>query len=158
MNNSLDSLKSKLVVAILLLYLIDIQSFGFQLDQNARFAQQNVKVDLERQSFLWVHQKLTGLLEPYELLANVDIDGRLNDTPLSIHSFDSSSTLASSNLQTHPPASPTVNSFIDRQQSLATVRPTFPAVASQGTWNQPAQQQPLATRQQLHLQQNTASG
>lgn len=69
----LEVLKTRLTLAIILLSLIDIESFGFSLEGDLPFEHQKVYTDINRQSFLWVHQKLVGMLEPYEVLSNTDL-------------------------------------------------------------------------------------
>ena len=70
----LESLKARLVVALLLLGLTDPQNVGFSLEPGVQIEQQKVVTDLTKQSFVWVHQKLVSVLEPYELIANTNID------------------------------------------------------------------------------------
>lgn len=69
----LEMLKQRLVLAIVLLLLVDIEVLGFSLEASIPFDQQKIYTDVKRQSFLWVHQKLVGMLEPYEILANTDL-------------------------------------------------------------------------------------
>lgn len=66
-------------MAILLLQLIDLESLGFSLEIEVPFVQQRMYTDISRQSFLWVHQKLVGMLEPYEVISNIDIDAWYED-------------------------------------------------------------------------------
>lgn len=75
----LEILKKRLILAIILLQLIDLESFGFSLEADVPFEHQKLYVDICRQSFLWVHQKLVSMLEPYEVIANVDIQAWYED-------------------------------------------------------------------------------
>lgn len=75
----LEVLKQRLTLAIILLNLIDIESFGFSLEGDLPFDHQKIYTDVSRQSFLWVHQKLVGMLEPYEVLSNTDLKAWYED-------------------------------------------------------------------------------
>lgn len=73
MSLPLELLKKRLVLGVLLLALIDLQTLGFSFDVALPFERQQVYTDTNRQSFLWLHQKLVSVLDPVEVLANVDI-------------------------------------------------------------------------------------
>lgn len=78
-NLPLEVLKSRLILGILLIHLIDEQGLGFSFDVNLPFERQQMYLDTTKQSFLWLHQKLTSLLEPIEVIANTDIQAWYRD-------------------------------------------------------------------------------
>lgn len=82
MSLPLELLKKRLVLGVLLLALIDVQTLGFSFDVALPFERQQVYTDTSRQSFLWLHQKLVSVLEPVEVLANVDIAAWYRDNSL----------------------------------------------------------------------------
>lgn len=79
----LETLKKRLVVALLLLALTDPQNLGFSLEPGLPTDQQKAILDLTRQSFVWVHQKLVSVLEPYEVIVNTNIDEWLDQSSAS---------------------------------------------------------------------------
>jgi hypothetical protein len=84
--NSIEELKKRLITGVLLMNLIDQEALGFNLDINQPFEAQRMLLDITRQSFLWLHQKLTSMIEPYEVIANIDIDVHLYNRHLPVAS------------------------------------------------------------------------
>jgi hypothetical protein len=82
--NSIEELKKRLITGVLLMNLIDQEALGFNLDINQPFEAQRMLLDITRQSFLWLHQKLTSMIEPYEVIANIDIDVHLYNRHLPV--------------------------------------------------------------------------
>ena len=65
------------MTAVLLFQLIDVQRFGFGLNRQLPIEAQTPIVSLESLSFQSAHAKLSSLLEPFEAVANADLQSLL---------------------------------------------------------------------------------